>query len=314
MANNELSLFRKINDKYRAAAGIKVDLPRLSFDDPEEGKVELPEASEESSIIEINAGNWSPAESNLRYEQRFRIERPSELFGVDKITDSANKIGLAAHIYSKTSFFQETVAHPIDIVDAEDEVEIDFKHVFSPGSLRGYLFIDFFLYLKEVNVKHDFQASRIGMNLCRDDLYKARIVIDGEGAMFPIVEYSDPDGPLWTIEKDWQDPETDEFDTVNVRIKINTANPLAKQVMKSNGRMANEIMTTIVVQSMAMIIYETVLDMKRNYDELDINEAYDGSILQVVGEWINEYDVDTSNIMTIVDSLQNSDLNEKMKS
>lgn len=314
MANNKLSLYRKIDDKYKTAAGIKAGLPRLSFDDPEKGKVNLQGISEESPVIEIGDGDWSPAENDLCYEQSFRIERPSELFGTEKITDSANKIGLAAHIYSKTSFFQKTVAVPVGIVNEEKEARIDFRHVFAPGSLRGDVHIDFFLYLKEINVSHDFQADRIGINLCRDNLYNASIVIDGDGAMFPIVEYSDPAGPLWTIEKDWQDPSTDEFDTTNVRIKINTANSLAKQVMQSSGRMANEIMSSIVVQSMAMIIYETVLDMKRSYGELDTDEAYDGSILQTVSDWIREYDIDTSNIMTIFDSLQNSDLQEKMKS
>lgn len=313
MAGNELSLYRRIGSKLKLMAGIKVASPILSYDDSEEGNVEMQVGDFEGPVVEITDGNWSPTENNLIYEQKFVIEHPNELFGEEKITDSANKIGLAAHIYSKTSLLQETIAVPVDIVDDTDVVQIDFRHVFDPGWLRGYVCIDFFLYLKELNKKRELQADRIGMNLCQDDLYKARIVIDGDGVMFPITEYYDPDGPLWTIEKDWRDPSTDEFDITNVRIKLNTANSLAKKVTKSTGAMANEITSMIMLQSVAMIIYETVLDMKRYYDGLNKADAVEGSILEVVKGWIMEYDVDTTNIMTIVDSLQNGELHEKMQ-
>ena len=313
MASNELSLYRKITANVIDSAGIKADLPHLFYTDSEEERLEIKVSDSDNSVIEINDGNWSPVENNLIYQQKFIVEHPDKLFGVDKITDYANKIGLAAHIYSRSSFFQETIAVPVDIVNDMDEVQIDFKHAFTAGSLRGYLCIDFFLYLKELNVRQSFQADRIGMNLCHEDLYKARIVIDGDGIMFPITEYKDPGGPLWTIERDWHDPSMDEFDVTNVRVKLNTANPLSKQVFKSTGRMANELMSTIMVQSIAMIIYETTLDMQRNYGGMDKVEAIEGSILEVVNDWIVEFNIDTSNIMTIVDSLQNGELYEKLQ-
>lgn len=310
MASNTLSLYRKITKKIIKLAGIKNNLPQLFYTDLEEKTLQIKMTD---SVIEIDDGNWSPTDNNLIYQQEFIIEHPNELFGKAKVTDCSNKIGMAAHIYSKNSLFQETITLPVDIVNDTERVKFDFRHTFKPGSLRGCLCIDFFMYLKELNSRQSFQADRIGMILCQEDLYKARIVIDGEGVMFPIIEYKDSNGPLWTIERNWHDPSVDEFDVTNVRIKLNTANPLSKQVFNSNGRMANEIMSTIMVQSIAMITYETILDMQRYYGGMNKVEAMEGSILEVVNTWIIEYSIDTSNMMTIVDSLQNGELYAKLQ-
>ena len=72
-------------------------------------KIEINEESLVSYNINEFDSMWSPYENNLKLEQKLIIEYPMVLFGKDGITCESNKIGLAVHIYSKTSNFQETV-------------------------------------------------------------------------------------------------------------------------------------------------------------------------------------------------------------
>ena len=79
---------------------------------------------------------WSPYENNLKLEQKLIIEYPMVLFGKDGITCESNKIGLAVHIYSKTSNFQETVK-VASFEKQESRLELNFNYNFEPSTIRG---------------------------------------------------------------------------------------------------------------------------------------------------------------------------------
>ena len=310
MASNEISLYRQIGTSLIEEAGIRYELPELFYVSTEGEMVEMNDLQNNDEVIEVRDDNWAPQDNNLIYTQKFIINNPSALFGTEKVTDSTNKLGLAAHIYSKTSFFQETLFCDGDIVDSDDEQIISFKHTFDADTLRGQVYLDFFIYLKEVSKKNDFQASLAGTNLCQKDIYKAELLIDGEGSVFPITENEIPGGPLWSVKKLWVDPSVEAFDTSSVQIEVNKANPLLEQAMNGKTHASAELMSQILLESISLIISQTLDDMEKQ--DLKFEDATEGSVLAIVEEWIRVYNIQTDNMMTIFNSLQNSDMHRQL--
>lgn len=309
MANTEINFYKQINDQVTEEAGIKYELPSFSFVSKDGELVEMLDTDETGDNIVVQDDSWTPQENNLIYEQRFHIEHPGELFGRDKVNDSANKLGIAVHVYSRSSFFQETIACDGDIYDTDEEITVAFKHVFPKASLRGKIALEFFFYLKDFQKRNQLQASFVGTNLSQSHIYRVVLHVDGDAPLFPITQRDVPGGPLWTVKKLWTDPSVEMFDLSTVQIELNSAHPLIEQVDAGKTRLAVETLSNIIIESMGMIIAQTLADMKEQELSFD-DECAEGSIASVVEQWITLHDVDTTNIMTIMSSLKNSDLKD----
>lgn len=145
----EINLYQKIDDQYTKQAGIEFEMPELSYYDPvEEVEKNIDVEDERASVIELNKydSTWNPIGNNLKYVQRFIIKNPSQLFGKDKVTDEKNIIGIAAHVYSRTSKFQETIALNDVITNVDKTKEFVFEKQFNKSQLRGIIEIEFFFY------------------------------------------------------------------------------------------------------------------------------------------------------------------------
>lgn len=318
MSANTVSLYRQINSNLIKKAGIEVLPAKISYIDNENNLKEFDfEWNDELSkqFIEMNKylEEWSPRDNSLKYIQSFVIKKPSELFGEDKVTDISNSIGLAAHLHSKESRFQKTYPCKKFIESSDEEITLSLEMNFAEASLKTMVYIDFFFYLAELNVENMFQANEVGMKLSQENILEVALVIDGEGATFPITEVDDPNGPLWTVEKNWTDPSVDIFNSTNVQLRLNRKHPHFDRVTKGNTKVAQELMKNILVDAMGEIIYQSLEDMKEidpdfNLENLDtdISETSEGTILKAVNYWITTYDIDEKNlnIMTIFNTLR----------
>ena len=314
----EINLYQKINENYSddLHANIYAEDPILTFlgSEGETTYVDFP--GEHRNYIEVNkySDEWNANLASLHYRQKFRIGNPSALFGKSKVTDPQNKIGIAAHIYSLTSRFHTTVMLDDEIVDSPDEKVMQFNYQLDSSWIRGRIVLEFFFFLKDLQVKNPFQANNIGMNLSQAPLFKTTIVVDGEGSTFPITEGEYPGGPLWQIRHFWSDPMEDPFDASNIQVELNRKHPKFKQLIskaESNGinaMLMNEIMT----QAMAMIVVEASQDVKEAYGQINFDEAMDGSIMKVVAYWTDLYDldVDSDGIMTTYNKISQGMMND----
>lgn len=309
----KIDLYRKIDEKYcsKRNADIRVGIPSLYYKNELGEMVQLPideETEEEIELNEIEKG-WLPEEYDLDYVQEFHIGNPSALFGSSAITDSANQIGIAAHINSREAMFQETIPLKATIKDTPEGQVFTFRHHFPKDVLRGVIKLEFFFYLASVEKKHPFQADEIGMRLS-DNIFETKLVIDGTGSTFPITESSILGGPLWQLRKHWDDPVVDPFSPASVEVELNKSHPLFKQLSDSYGKksgLGKALMNSIVAQAMAMIIYQTVLEMNNTEgDSWSFDIAEDGSILQIVGYWQDTFEVDIQDlsISNVFNSLQ----------
>lgn len=304
----EINLYQKIDDHYTKKAGIEFKSPELSYYDPiEELEKNIDFEDEHANVIELNKyeSTWNPVGNNLKYVQRFIIENPSQLFGKDKVIDEKNVIGVAAHVYSRTSKFQETIALNDEITSADKAKEIVFEKQFNKSQLRGIIEIEFFFYLKKMVCENPYQANEVGMRLSQTEIFRTSIIIDGDGSTFPITETDNPGGPLWIMRKEWSDPATDTFDVTNVQVELNRKHKVFRSLVQAKGPTTQEFMTNIINQAMAMIIYQAISDMNEQEETWDFDIAEEGSILNVVKYWVEIFEIDISaSIMEIFSKIQ----------
>ncbi|MFL0504200.1 hypothetical protein ACH0B5_00505 [Ureibacillus sp. 179-F W5.1 NHS] len=301
-STNQVSLYRKMDKDMADKAGLKVEIPQFSYRSSE-GITEIEVGKLFDGVLKVNEFDteWAPSENDLSIKQKFIFNNPSALFGEDGVTMNKNKIGLAVHLHSKTSGFQQKLNFG-SIVDSTEKIEIDFEYNFPKNSLRGNLEIDFFLFLQESNETKPYHAKKVGMTLSEEDLYNLFIVIDGNGSAFPITEFSDKDGPLWILEKNWIDASEDTFDSSNVNLSLNIVHPLFEQVKNGKLKVSKALMGDIMVQAMSMIIQQVVIIEGNSLEDLE--DTSSNSILAVVKYWVSTFEVDTTSIFTIMNSLR----------
>lgn len=308
MVTNRISLYKTIGTNLigENGANIKVQPPTLSYQSLVDDEVKMITIPKENSDIKINEFDydWVPEQNNLIYKQTFSIEHPDLLFGEEGVTGKNNIIGLAVHIFSKEAKFQKTI--PIESIynDARRK-EMFFEHTFNAGTLRGTIIFEFFFYLKDIlqdDTQDFFQADSIGAILSEGPIAEKRIFVDGEGSMFPIGNFSEKGGPLWTIEKRWADPISDSFDATNLILKLNTEHPLFPALLKDKGKANKMLMGGILINAMSMII-----DQVLNKEEISlgkIDEYEEGTIIATIAYWVDIFDIkDTTDIFSIQNAL-----------
>lgn len=304
----QITLYKMIDHDLLEDVDCRITERSLSYENnniESEQIIEVPINETQLIINEVDT-NWSPIEHNLKIEQEFIFSNPNKLFGEQGVTNIKNTLGVACHIYSKTSNFQTTI-HVGDIFNTDQETNILFQYEFEPNSIGGSIYLEFYIYLKEVDVKESFTANDVGTNLMVEPLEQYVIIIDGSGSEFPIEEINDVMQPLWRVEMNWTDIYEDLFNSNSVRIILNQAHELFGQLMNQRNRINQYLMSDIIMSSIAMVIQEAIIADKNEFNE-DI-DYQPGSIAQVVWYWISTYEVNTESIETISNSLRkNADL------
>lgn len=301
-STNQISLYRKMSEKMSKEVDISISLPELTYTENDETRIVSIEENFEG-IIKINEHDamWSPDQHELNITQNFEFKNPAILFGKQGVTMPKNKIGLGVHMHSRTSNFQKTISVG-SISNSSTPINIKFNYFVPISKLRGNLVLDFFLYLKE-NIDHCLQhASTVGMILSEGDISNLEIIIDGEGSIFPMSEFSDKNGPLWKIEKNWIEANLDTFDSSNVNLSLNVSHPLFKTIKTGKQTASRAMMGDIMVQAMALIIQQVII-IEKNEPE-DFSDALPNSILSAVDYWISTFELDTSSLFAIINTLK----------
>lgn len=300
--SNQIELYKKVTVEMLEEAKMRIDFPVISYQTDTGDEFNYKHENEERVILmnEVDA-MWTPTHQNLRISQSIYLDNPKILFGNTGVTALGNTIGFSAHIYSQSSGFQKTVSFG-SLESSDNNKVITFQHEFAPGTLRGIVEIDFFMYVKDLKVKQLFQAPMIGMKLNACSLGDITLFIDGDGSVFPISEFEDPKGPLWLLEKNWIEPQIDTFDITNVNLILNTAHPLFNQLKEGKTKVYKRFMGEIITQSMAMIIHEVLF--VENIDEEQFKDAEPNSIIAAVDYWIKTFEIETSSMFAVSNSLR----------
>ena len=302
-STNQVALYRKIDEAKIEEAQVHFSPLELFYNDSNEDDPKpIDMNSLEDADIQINEFDsmWSPHENNLNIKQTLLVDNHKVLFGDEGVTCKENTIGYAVHIHSRNSGFQKILQ--IGSFRYNDEnVQINFDYNFKAQSIRGTVNLDFFLFVKQANETKPFFANKPGMKLTLEDLNSFSIIVDGSGSSFPITEFSDKDGPLWKVNKNWTEASEDNFDSSQLSLMFNTKHSMFNKINKGEGQ-ANKMLTgTITLQAMAMIINE-VINVEKN-DIEDEDSLIPGTILAVVSYWVETFNIMTNDMFTIQSSL-----------
>lgn len=308
MANPILSLFRKIDEKLINNVGIEISEPIFYYEnsDNELNYIEYPEEGLSEFRLNEFDTSWSPDFHNLGIEQQYVIKNASFLFGEAGVTHPTNELGLAAHIYSRSSRYQETV-HVADIKNSQNPQIFVFKKEFDKKSIRGTINFEVFIYLKKHFQSLPFQTKLEGVNLNIENLEAFSILVDGDGSVFPIEEVEEVGGPLWKVDFNWTDIETDSFSSSNVKLLLNRAHPIYNYLYNEKHNVNKYLMNEIILSAMVLIIQKAILIDKESISE--DNDYSPGSIAQVLLYWITTFEVRLDSLESISESLhKNADL------
>ncbi|TDL98661.1 hypothetical protein ERX27_02475 [Macrococcus brunensis] len=301
MSSNQIALYKKINEQLIENSGLFIEFKGLSYQSENE-TVKLNPLPDFDGMIVVNDydNNWTPAENNLKVHSTLSIKDASVLFGSNGVTMPENTIGFAVHIHSKSSFFQKTLTI-FEITSDMKDIKFDFNQTFNAGELNGQLSLDYFLYLKEYNNHYFKHANHSGMILTEFDLHNYMVIVDGDASSFPINEFEDKEGPLWKLEKHWVDAESDSFNSSNVCLSLNIKHYLFPQLKEGKTAISRTMMGDIMVQAMAMIITQV---KNENCDLHSEEIIVEGSILSACQYWVKTFNVDTTDMFTITNSLR----------
>lgn len=226
--------------------------------------------------LEDDACRWHPENDDLIARYMSIINVPSFLFGENGLASrNGGVIGLA--LMWMDSEASQRGAVPVGEITSESQgpAKIEAEITFSPGHLRGDLILRTIIYLKKPGIPDEnerFLASQTGTILgVLDD---TKVIIDGNGSVFPVCEVSYPGEPLWWVQCSWEDPRVDSFTDDNFCLYLNTAHrdyPL----LNGWGSPKNSALFLEVICSTLQILITKVLD-----DDVASNDTIQGNCLQ----------------------------------
>ena len=236
-------------------------------------------------IDDVEEG-WDASQDNLRIERIYSFSDVSTLFGDSGVLATDGEIGIAAHVYSQTSGYQDNI--PFGVLNPDQQKgEYTFQKAFDPAFLKGTLKIEIYIYVKKLGQAGPFFADMVGSKL--GTLSSFEIIVDGDGSVFPIVEVDKPGNPLWSlIVLPGVDFATDQFSADNARLELNKKHPMFNKLTEAKTQLANYLMIEILANAMTQLIYMG----REELESLSSDDFVQGSLAAAINYWIETFELD----------------------
>ncbi len=291
-----LSAYPKLTNELKKKTGYNIATYRFSYTRNGE---EFP--LEEESVVENSTGSsvaisklidknatWNPEYYGLNVTSTCVIQTPIFLFGKKGIIADDGELGVAIMWTSKDS--NARGVQPIGFFRKSTIPQtIEGTLSFSPHIIRGTVSLKTIFYVQDpghIPTTQSYLANKTGMIL--GELDETRIIVDGKGAVFPIVETDSKGEPLWWVECNWSDPTVDRFEEENFCIYLNTAHKDYPTLNENQGPKNSPLLADIIASALQILISKTLLDdtSGNTISGLGIEE---GSISSVVRYFINTF-------------------------
>lgn len=207
-------------------------------------------------------GKWHPETQELKIDINFLITTPMFLFGENGLVPKdGGRIGIAV-IWTDPDGNERGVFKLGELnSNAPGPLTINQTVRFPKQLLRGMLSMKTVLYLKEKGNpvgREIFQAKEPGTILGELDM--TRVIIDGNGALFPIHEVSSINEPLWWVSCTWTDATEDTFTEDNFCLYLNTANKEYSELNSNNGIRESALLQEIICHAIETLITKAMQD------------------------------------------------------
>lgn len=248
-----------------------------------------------AAILQLSdqACHWHPESSNLTAKCRCVINVPMFLFGENGLAAADGGIIGVAVMWMNPDASQRGVVRIGEINKrSASPCIIEGKIDFLPKQLRGTLILQTILYLKERGNPQGgekFQASNNGTIL--GILDETRVIIDGNGSIFPIHEISSPNEPLWWVRCDWGDPLEDSFTDDNFCIYLNTSHKDYAALNVNEGLKNSALLLEIVSSALQLLIMKVLGDDAARDATIQGSGIQQGSISSMVNYMLHTFQI-----------------------
>ena len=217
-----------------------------------------------ASVLQLTdqACQWHPESSNLVAKCHCEINVPMFLFGENGLAaENGGVIGVAVMWMNPDASQRGVVTIGEINKTSPAPCIIEGNISFMPKQLRGTLILQTVLYLKERGLPkglEKYQAAYTGTIL--GILDETRVIIDGNGSLFPIHEISSPNEPLWWVRCEWEDPLEDSFTDDNFCIYLNTAHKDFATLNVNEGLKNSALLMEIICGALQTLIMKVLND------------------------------------------------------
>jgi hypothetical protein len=287
-----LSAYPELTNELRVKTGYNTNVFDFFYDSNGEihqlDKADVMTVSNLSKVQTLKLsdplGVWHPETYNLKIQCKCIINAPVFLFGPDGLAArKGGKIGIALIWTAKDASVRGTA--PLGELDSETTgpVQIENTLVYKPHKLRGTLSLKTVLYLKERG-----RPSGEEFHLADDPgcilgvLDETKIIIDGKGSVFPVVETNAPARPLWWVSCNWQDALDDSFTEDNFALYLNTGHKDFPALNANAGLANSPLLAEIVASALQILIVKVLNDPSAAQDTINGTNITKGSIASVV--------------------------------
>lgn len=249
---------------------------------------------------------WNGDESAITVKQEITLDNLNGLFLSDNETAimpialKGDKLGIAAVWWSDQSGLRgcEKIQSEITYESVQDNHKQKFSFIknFDYGMLSGTLTVKYVLYLKDTGEldkpgyarKTGTVLGEIGMPLI--------IMIDGDGASFPLNTIKKPGAPLWWVEINIDDPYENRFVEEYFNIILNESHPDFKDFAKDKGYQSALYREVFAGALEELIIYLWMEKMEFNED---IKLLLPGTVAYAVIYLVQTFGIETDTITNI---------------
>lgn len=252
--------------------------------------------------ISDDENQWHPDTHNFYIERTLNLRFPSFLYGPSGIASEDSELGIAWMWFSRDSNQRGVFeSHPLPNLSSPHEVK--FRSYVAPGQLKGLVNFQFVIFLNRKSLDADSpfatkEGTIIGI------LDESKLILDGRGSEFPIVEVEEPDMPLWFVRCRWTDPLEDAFIEENVVVCINKSNSRYEALNMADGLKKSYYLQEIIASAMQTIVIKALESESRDVIISGQGDIADGSIAQAVHYFISTFDWDTSSPDLLAQSIR----------
>jgi len=297
-----ISLFKKLDSSRFDELGFQLKSTYLYKDEMNGLTILSSEAKEHDEIfVSSKDDEWVIEQYGLIIDYSFHIGRCKTLFEKGEgvaMNDSALSVYII-HTNPENRFRKSDKVYTI--YENSKDIDVTKSIIIPANSIEEYLNVEVVLVLEKKSSKPclpqfvEVDGSILGT------IKEYKLSFRGQGSLFPIVEISKPDSPLWNIEFDYDDPDTSQFVDC-VKLVINKDHKDYRYLdVKDESSFCSRLLIEIMQSSILQLLLHMLDEKQLNGFDL----ATHGSIKQFVNYLIEVKDLDISTAKSISDSLKN---------
>lgn len=251
-------------------------------------------STSKTAVLQLTdpVAQWHPEEYELCIDLTSIINVPVFLFGEKGLAASdGGIIGIAVMWMAPDSNSRGVI--PVGEISRKSMAPYVLHHTirFSSKMLRGTLILQNILYVKHRGNPEGiekYQAGEPGTIL--GILDETRVIIDGNGSIFPIHEMASPANPLWWVTCNWSDATEDKFTDENFCIYLNSAHKDFAALNSNEGIQKSPLLLEIVCSALEILVSKVMGDPVAEQAVRTGEHMLPGSIASVVNFFIHRFD------------------------